>query len=127
MSLYRGWKRIAAVAAFFVALWLSLRYLYPIFLPFLLGLAAALSAERPAKILQQRLRFSIGAAVFAAVTLVWAALAGAVSLSATLLLRRAASLAGTMTDLAGQTAAGITAAVVFGLINALLFKPHAKS
>ena len=26
-----------------------------------------------------------------------------------------------------RTAAGITAAVVFGLINALLFKPHAKS
>ena len=94
MSLYHGWKRIAAVAAFFVALWLCLRYLYPIFLPFLLGLAAALAAERPAKILQQRLHFSIGAAVFAAVTLVWAALAGAVSLSATLLLRRAASLAG---------------------------------
>ena len=26
-----------------------------------------------------------------------------------------------------RTAAGITAAVVFGLLNALLFKPHAKS
>jgi hypothetical protein len=25
-----------------------------------------------------------------------------------------------------RTAAGITAAVVFGLLNALLFKPHAK-
>ena len=27
----------------------------------------------------------------------------------------------------GRTAAGITAAVFFGLINALIFKPHAKS
>lgn len=109
MSLYHGWKRVAAVAAFFVALWLCLRYLYPIFLPFLLGLAAALSAERPVRILQQRLHFAPGISVFAAVTLIWVGLTAALGLSAVLLIHRAASLAGTMTDLAGQTAAGITA------------------
>ena len=84
MSLYHGWKRVAAVAAFFVALWLCLRYLYPIFLPFLLGLAAALSAERPVRILQQRLHFAPGISVFAAVTLIWVGLTAALGLSAVL-------------------------------------------
>ena len=109
MSLNHGWKRIVAVIGFFAVLWLGLRYLYPIFLPFLLGLAAAKTAERPANFLQQRLRWSAGAAVFAAVTAIWAALTGALVLSAVLLIRRAASLSGTLSDLAGQAAAGITA------------------
>lgn len=109
MSLHHGWKRIAAVIASFVALWLCLRYLYPLFIPFLLGLAAALPAEQPAKFLQQRLHFSAGAAVFAAVTVIWAALAGAVGLTAALLIRRAAALAGSLSDLAGQAAQGIAA------------------
>lgn len=109
MSMHRGWNRIGAVVLSFVALWLCLRYLYPLFLPFLLGLAAARIAERPAKILQHRLHFSAGAAVFAAVTVIWAALAAALGLAAALLIRRAASLAVTLTDLAGQAAQGITA------------------
>ena len=109
MSLHHGWKRIAAVIGSFVALWLCLRYLYPIFLPFLLGFIASLAAERPANFLRQRLRLGTGAAVFTAVTAVWAALAGALILTASLLIRRAAQLAGTLTDLAGQAAAGITA------------------
>ena len=108
MSLLHGWKRIGAVILSFVALWLSLRYLYPLFLPFLLGLAAALPAERPAKILQQRLHMGSGAAVFTAVTGIWITLAGAAVLLGILLVRKAASLAGTLSDLAGQAAMGIS-------------------
>ena len=107
MSLHRGWKRIISVILSFMALWLCLRYLYPLFLPFLLGLAAALPAERPAKILRQRLRFGAGAAVFAAVTGIWTALLGTLGLITALLVRRAAALAGTLSDLAGQAALGI--------------------
>ena len=115
MSLRYGWKRVTAVILSFVTLWLCIRYLYPLFLPFLLGLAAALAAERPAKILRQRLRWGSGATVFTAVTLIWAALAGAIGLTVALLIRRAAALAGTMSDLAGQAAAGITAVRDWGI------------
>lgn len=108
MSLHRGWKRIGSIVLSFIVLWLCLRYLYPIFLPFILGLAAALAAERPAKIFRQRLRLGAGAAVFTAVTGIWAALAGILALTVILLLRRAASLAGSLSDLAAQAAGGIT-------------------
>lgn len=109
MSLHHGWKRIAAIVLSFVALWLCLRYLYPVFLPFILGLIAALPAERPAKFFQQRLHMGVGTAVFAAVTVVWTTLSAGAGLLTVLLIRRAASLSGTLSDLAAQTAAGITA------------------
>lgn len=108
MSLHHGWKRTAAVIAVFVIVWLCLRYLYPLFLPFLLGFAAALAAEPPAKFLQKNLHLSHSAAVFAAVTAVWASLAGLAALAAVLLLRRAADLAGSLSTLAGRAAAGVT-------------------
>ena len=43
MSLQHGWKRTLSVALTFVAVWLCLRYLFPLFLPFLLGFSVALT------------------------------------------------------------------------------------
>ena len=108
MSTHHGWKRICSVVAVFVAVWLSLRYLYPLFLPFLLGLALALAAEAPAKFLQDRLRWQHRPAVFAAVTGILALLIGSAATVGTVLVRRAAALAGSMGTLAGQAAEGLT-------------------
>ena len=110
MSLQHGWKRTAAVIAVFVVVWLGLRYLYPLFLPFLLGLAGALAAQPLIKFLQKNLHFSPSAAIFSAVTALWAALAGAAALGVVFLLRRAGALAGSLSTLAGRAAEGVSTA-----------------
>ena len=107
MSTRHGWKRILLVIAVFVAVWFCLRYLYPLFLPFLLGLAAALAAEPLVNFFCGRLRWRQRPAVFAAVTLILALLAGILGLLGTLAVRRAASMAGSLSDLAGQAARGM--------------------
>lgn len=109
MSTHHGWKRICTVIAVFVGVWLSLRYLYPLFLPFLLGLVLALAAEPPAKFLQERFHWRQRPAVFAAVTAVLLLLTGAAALLGTLAVRRAAALAGSVSRLAGQAAQGMSA------------------
>ena len=91
-----------------MAVWLSLRYLYPLFLPFLLGLALALASELPANFLQDRFHWRRRPAVFAAVTAVLVLLTAAAAATGTLLVRRAAALAGSMSALAGQAAEGLT-------------------
>ena len=110
MSTHRGWMRVLAVIGIFVAVWLSLRYLYPLFLPFLLGLALALAAEPLAKFFCDRLRWRRRPAVFAAVTGVLALMAALGTLIGSLIVRRAAALAGGFSDLAGRAAEGLTAA-----------------
>ena len=110
MSTHHGWRRVLAVIGIFVAVWLSLRYLYPLFLPFLLGLALALAAEPLAKFFCDRLRWRRRPAVFAAVTGVLALMAALGTIIGSLIVRRAASLAGSLSDLAGRAAAGLTTA-----------------
>ena len=108
MSTHHGWKRLLSVIGVFVAVWLSLRYLYPLFLPFLLGLALALAAEPAAKFLQEHFHWRRNPAVFAAVTAILALLTGAAALLGTLVVRRAAALAGSLSTLAGQAAGGMS-------------------
>ena len=108
MSTRHGWRRLLSVIGVFVAVWLSLRYLYPLFLPFMLGLALALAAEPLAKFLRDHWRWRRRPAVFAAVTAVLALLTGAAATVGALLVRRAAALAGSMSILAGQAAEGLT-------------------
>ena len=108
MSLHHGWKRAAWVILIFVSVWLSLRYLYPLFLPFLLGLAGALLAEPLVNFFCETLLWRRKPAVFAAVTLVLSLGAGVLGLILALLLRRAAALAGSLSSLAGQAALGMT-------------------
>lgn len=108
MSLRHGWKRTLSVIGVYVAVWLCLRYLYPLFLPFMLGLALALPAESLANFLRQRLRWHHRPAIFAAVTAVLLLLITAAALLGTLLVRRAAAMAGSLSTLAGQAARGVT-------------------
>ena len=110
MSTRHGWKRLLTVIGVFLSVWLSLRYLYPLFLPFLLGLALALAAEPVAKFLQEHFHWRRNPAVFAAVTAILALLTAAGAALGTLAVRRAAALAGGLSALAGQAAEGLTTA-----------------
>ena len=74
----------------------------------MLGLALALAAEPLAKILQERLHWRHRPSVFAAVTALLALLTGSAATAGAFLVRRAAALAGSMGDLAGQAARGLT-------------------
>jgi len=107
VSLNHGWKRSAAVIAVFVGVWLALRYLFPLFLPFLLGLAVALASEPAAKILQKNLHWRRTIAAFAAVTAALGTLAGSIALAVTILVQRTASLARSFGGAAEQVTAGL--------------------
>lgn len=72
------------------------------------GLVLALAAEPLANFLQTRFRWRQRPAVFAAVTAVLTGLTAAAALLGTLLLRRAAAMAGSLSTLAGHAARGMT-------------------
>ena len=110
MSTHPGWKRLLSVIGVFVAVWLSLRYLYPLFLPFMLGLALALAAEPVANFLQEHCHWRRDPAVFAAVTVILALMTAALTTLGTFLVQRAAALAGGLSALAGRAAEGLTTA-----------------
>ena len=107
MSLHHGWKRAGSVGLTFVAVWLCLRYLFPLFLPFLFGLAVALAAEPFAFFLQQRLHWSRRWAGAGAVTSFLAVAGAALWLAGSFALERAMHLAGSLDGAADQLAAGI--------------------
>ena len=107
MSSQHGWKRGVSVVAVFVGVWLVLRFLFPLFLPFLLGLAIALTAEPLVKILQQKLHWRRSPAAFSAVTTALGALVGVLGLTVTLLVQRTASLARSFGAAAEQVTVGV--------------------
>ena len=107
MSLHHGWRRGAAVGLTFVAVWLCLRYLFPLFLPFLLGFAIALASEPLGNFFLRRLRWRRGAASGMAVTLTLALTAGALWLAGAAAVERAAKLAQSLDGAAEQLSAGV--------------------
>ena len=107
MSLHHGWRRALAVGLTFVAVWLCLRYLFPLFLPFLLGLAISLAAEPFAAFLQQRLRWRRSWAAAGAVTAVLTAAGAVLWLAGAAAVERAMALAGSLDGAAEQLAAGV--------------------
>lgn len=102
MSVNHGWKRSFSVIAVFVAVWLGLRYLFPLFLPFLLGLALALFSEPMANIFRKKLRWRTQAASFVSVTLTLAVLGALVWALGAIAVDRAAALARSLGDTAEQ-------------------------
>lgn len=100
MSMNRGWKRIFSVIAVFVAVWLSLRYLFPLFLPFLLGLALALFSEPGTKFFESRWRWRRSCAAFASVTVSLGLILATLWLLASLLISQTARLAQSARQLA---------------------------
>lgn len=109
MSVNHGWKRSFSVIAVFVGVWLVLRYLFPLFLPFLLGLTLAVLSEPAAKIFQGRLRWRRRAAAFVSVTLTLAAFAGLLWAAGAVVVQRAAAMARSVGDAAAQMADGLQA------------------
>ena len=107
MSLHHGWKRASAVALTFVAVWLCLRYLFPLFLPFLLGLAVSLAAEPLAFFLQQRFHWRRSCAAAGSVTVFLFVIGAALWLVGAVAVERAMHLAGSLDGAAEQVAAGV--------------------
>ena len=107
MSAKYGWKRLAAVIGVFVGVWLALRYLFPLFLPFLLGLALALAAEPAGNFLQDRLRWRKNAACAAAVTASLVLFLAVLFLAGAIVVRRTAEMASGLGDAAQQISNGL--------------------
>ena len=100
---------LTALAGIFLLVWLSLRWLLPLLLPFLLGAALALTAEPAVRFLCDRLRLPRALCAGIGVTGALALLAtGLVLLTATLL-RELASLAGALPDLEQTATQGLAA------------------
>ena len=107
MSLHHGWKRGAAVAGVFVAVWLCLRYLFPLFFPFMLGFVLALAAEPFGKFFRGRLHWRQASAAFAAVTALLALVLGVLWLAGAAAVEQAAKLAGSLDGAAEQLSSGV--------------------
>ena len=107
MSLHHGWRRGGAVALTFVAVWLCLRYLFPLFLPFILGLAISLAAEPAAIFLQRRLHWRRSCAAAAAVTAFLAVTGLTLWLAGAVAVERITKLAHSLDGAAEQVATGV--------------------
>ena len=107
MSLHHGWKQGAAAVGFLVAVWICLRYLFPLFLPFMLGFVLALAAEPLCKFFRRRLRWRQSPAAFAAVTLCLMLVLGVLWLAGAAAVEQAAKLAGSLDGAAQQLTAGV--------------------
>lgn len=103
-----GTKKLLWLLAAFFAAWLSIRYILPLALPFLLGLALALGAEPMVRLLRRRLRLPRGAASAISVTFGFMLTALFALVVAALLVRELGSLAGILPDLEQAARSGVT-------------------
>ena len=93
----------------FVIAWLSLRYLLPILLPFLLGALLALAAEPVVRRLHTRLRLPRSVAAGVGVSLALVLLLSLFVLMAALLVRQIRSLSAILPDLEQTAVSGLSA------------------
>ena len=91
-------RRAAVLAGSFLGIWLFLKFLFPIFLPFFLGFLLALAAE-PVVRLATRLKLPRWAATGAGVSLTLILLTGLVGLVGASLVKELGVLAGRLPDL----------------------------
>lgn len=97
----------------FAAVWLGIRYVLPLILPFLLGAGIALAAEPMVRLLTGRLKLPRIAASGIGVTLALALLIGVLILLISLLVREVALLAGALPSLAETLHQGLGSAETF--------------
>lgn len=102
-------RRFARLGVGFLGLWLGLRYLMPLCLPFLVGAGLALGAEPLVGLLHNKLRLPRGAAAFIGVAIAFSMVALVLLILAALVVRELGSLAGILPDLAGSFRLGLTA------------------
>ncbi len=99
-------KNIAALAGVFFGVWLALRWLFPLLLPFLLGTALALAAEPLVGLLSRRLPRGLSAGIGVALTLTL--LTAVLVLLLAVVLRELGSLAGALPDLEQTASQGLS-------------------
>jgi len=102
-----GTGKVFSILLVFLTVWLTARFLLPLFAPFLMGLLLALAAEPMAAFLTRRLHLPRPAAAGIAVTAAFAFLAMAVLLLCAFLVRELSLLAGILPDLEVAARAGI--------------------
>lgn len=101
-------RRFLRLAALVLGLWVGIRYLLPILLPFLLGGLLALMAEPAVRLGVNRLRLPRWLSAGVGVTLTLVLLLGLFSLAGGLLLREVGSLAQSLPDVRQMADRGIT-------------------
>lgn len=106
-SLRSGYKTILSLILVFLAVWLSLRFLFPLFSPFVLGAVLALAAEPMVLFLSRRLRLPRPVSSGVGVGMAFCFLAMAVLLLLGFLVRELRMLAGTLPDLEETALQGI--------------------
>lgn len=100
-------RKLIFFAAAFLAVWLSAKYLLPIFMPFLLALLLALAAEPLVRVFHGKLRLPRVAATGLGVALSLALLVLVTTVLGALLLRELSMLANVLPDLEGAAAQGV--------------------
>lgn len=98
-------KNIVALAGVFFAVWLVLRWLLPLLLPFVLGVALAMAAEPLVGLLSRRLPRGLSAGIGVALTLTL--LTVVLVLLLAIALRQLGSLAGALPDLVQTATQGL--------------------
>lgn len=106
MSLFTP-KRILLILLLGLLGWISIRYLLPIFMPFLLAALLALAAEPLVTALQKRTRLPRAAATGIGISMALVVLILAVMVLGALLLRQMQQLVGYVPDLEGTALAGM--------------------
>ena len=101
--MYNGLKKAITVCAIFIGIWLSVRFLLPLMLPFLLGAGLALIAEPMTRFFCTRLRLPRPAAAGISVTAAFCFLALILLMLCALMIRELGVLAQILPDL-GETA-----------------------
>lgn len=119
--MYRGLRKAATLFFFFLAVWLSVQYFLPLFLPFLLGAALALAAEPMVSFLHKRLKLPRGAAAGIGVTGAFCFITLVFLLVLALIVRELGILAGMIPNLEQAADSGLStlSGWALGLISRL--------
>lgn len=103
-----GTKKLSSVLLAFLGVYLTVRYLGPLFLPFLLGGALALAAEPMTSFFQKRTKLPRAVSTALSVSMAFSLLVLLVMLAAAFFLRELRSLAGVLPDLEDTARSGMT-------------------
>lgn len=103
-----GTKKSISILFFFLAAWLSLRYLLPLFLPFVLGAGLALAAEPMVSFLSRQLRLPRPVSAGIGVSMTFCFLAILILLLCAFLVRELRALSGVLPDLEGAARSGLS-------------------
>lgn len=101
-------QKMITISGLFFGVWLGIRYLFPLFLPFLLGAGLALAAEPIVRFFSKKLRLPRSAAAGIGVSMTFGFLSLLLLLLGALIVRELGLLAGVLPDLSIAAKSGIT-------------------